>query len=833
MNTPGRRTRLSSVLRRVRHLCLAGWLVGLVTVFYLQYQANAESRWMEQRLAQLSGQLAEAARINQQLHALVAKRERPDRIKRLVAEHLPDLRPSLPEQIEPYGQADEVPPDYLLQPLPKPFTEAIAPFERTSDTTSDSLGRRHGRLFPPSGTAPPGSPSAPGSPGAEFPRCGARPVGGGGAVSLGPARGSMSGPPDNARNHARHNTRAHGRSPFPMRLKERAFEKPARFFPREFSPRHRVQCLGLVLLFCLALAVLRLVSVPWIHVHAWVDWGAQASASGLGSDTWFSSYFEEAAQSLAAPRTRYSPPLPSRAALLDRRGVLLAGTVQPGTLIIHPRELRAAHEDPTQVGETLVDIIGPQARSAIFPRIETKNTPFIAFRKLTPAMTARLDQLGLHGLYVERNPGRYYPHGEILGPLLGFVDADGRPGGGLELSLNEAILGSDAPLSLSMDIRYQTEIYAMLQEALIRHQAKGACAILMDMQTAELLALVSLPGYNPNRFEDHHSGDYRICATEKLYEPGSILKLATIAAALDQRTVRVSDVFPTSHQLVIDGHAIADVTDHGTDFSLEEIVTRSSNIGAARVGLQLGPELQTRYFKALGLLSPPGVRLPRVPQTFAQLDGRPLYVASMAYGYGIALTPLHLLNMSATLVGDGKHRVTKIYRQNPLVARASGVKVLSDSTVQSMRDLMRKVVRQGTGVRAQIPGYDVGGKTGTAVVWNPQANQYEPHRARVSFIGVMPMSNPKFGVYVMLEEPQPQLIRGELRIWASRIAAPLVRDIFLRLGPMAGFGTRPEAASAVSPVSPVSPDAAVPLEPSVAPVAPSVVPAPLPAEGRL
>ena len=341
-----------------------------------------------------------------------------------------------------------------------------------------------------------------------------------------------------------------------------------------------------------------------------------------------------------------------------------------------------------------------------------------------------------------------------------------------------------------------TEIYTLsLHDALpismTELRAIGAAGVVLDVRTGEVLALVSLPDFDPNRPGSSRGDAGFNRASKGVYEMGSTFKLVTAAMALDSGTVTVKDGYDASKPIRVARFTISDYHGKNRWLSIPEIIIYSSNIGAARMALDVGADLQRAYLGRLGLLSPSSVELPEVGQPLTPPVWRDINTMTIGYGHGIAVSPLQLANAVAALVNGGLYRPSTLLRQDAGKI-APGKRVLSEKTSEQMRYLMRQVVRRGTGRKAETAGYAVGGKTGTAdkIV----AGRYVNGALISSFIGAFPIENPRYVILAMLDEPKGDK-RTSNYATGGWVAAPVVRGVVRRLGPLLGLEPKMENAA--------------------------------------
>ncbi|NBC31046.1 MAG: penicillin-binding protein 2 [Alphaproteobacteria bacterium] len=470
---------------------------------------------------------------------------------------------------------------------------------------------------------------------------------------------------------------------------------------------------------------------------------------------------------------------PVRADIVDRNGVLLATSLPTASLYADATQV----PDPAAATRQLAGVLDGLDRARTEERLASDRRFVWLERHLTPRQQAAINRLGIPGLGFEREERRAYPLGSLTAHIVGFTDIDGHGLAGIEASLDDRLEDGAGPVALSIDTRLQSILREELSAAIAEYSAIGGAGLIMDARTGELLAMVSLPDFNPvqaGRVDD----DARFNRTTLgLYEMGSTFKIFTTAMALDSGTVRLTDAFDARHPIRIGRHTISDFHAEARWLTVPEIFRHSSNIGAVRMALAVGTPGQQDYLRRLGLLEPAAVELPEVGHPQVPSPWREINTMTISFGHGLSVTPVNLATaVSAVVNGGVRHEATLLLREPG--APASGTQVLAPSTSDTMRRLLRLVVEEGTGRRADAPGYLVGGKTGTAE--KSAGGGYSRRRLLSSFIAAFPMTNPDYVVFAMLDEPQGT---AETYGYATGgwVAAPVVRRVVARMGPLMGM----------------------------------------------
>ncbi|WP_374764358.1 peptidoglycan D,D-transpeptidase FtsI family protein [Yunchengibacter salinarum] len=507
-----------------------------------------------------------------------------------------------------------------------------------------------------------------------------------------------------------------------------------------------------------------------------------------------------------APRTvsapRYSEPVvePRRGDIVDRNGEVLATSLTTDSLYADASRIK----NPDAVARALVSVL-PELN---VHRIRTKlasNKRFVwLHRKLTPDEKWQVNALGVPGLKFRQEEDRVYPHGRLAAHVLGHVDVDGKGLAGIEHYFDDRLSGvgrGDGALRLSIDARVQYAMTDELATVMRAHRAKGAAGVMMDVHTGEVLAMVSLPDFDPNDL-DGVSREARFNRASKgVYELGSTFKSFTFAAALDHGVADLSDGYDATRPLRVARFTIRDDHPKARYLSLPEIFAYSSNIGTAQLALDLGTERQRQFLGKLGLLDPVNLELTEVGAPMVPARWRRVSTMTVSYGHGIAVSPVNLTSAVAALVNGGRRIPATLVRQEE--RWKPGRRVISDRTSRTMRTLMRLAVVKGTGSKAEAVGYRVGGKTGTAE--KASGGGYAEGALISSFVGAFPMDDPRYVVFALLDEPKGTDATFGFK-GGGWTAAPVVRNVILRTAPLLGVNPRPKGGGLLQRVAHLMPE---------------------------
>ena len=467
----------------------------------------------------------------------------------------------------------------------------------------------------------------------------------------------------------------------------------------------------------------------------------------------------------------------TRPMIVDRNGVLLATNIQAYTLGADARLI----DDAETVTQKLAHIIPDLNQSRTRHYLATTRHHIKLKHGVTPRQYHAVLELGNPGLKMELSQERVYPHGASASHVVGFVNDDKKGLRGLERALDEALVMADerAHVQTTLDIRVQHAVRAELQKGVERFAAIGGAALVMDVTNGDILAMVSLPDFDPNHPTLVPEASRFNRNTQGLYEVGSIFKIFTAAMALESKAVSVEQKFQTSEPLLIGKHTIED--DHGQERPLttHEIVTYSSNVGSAQLALSVPPDVHRAFFERLGLMNRPFFDLPETTDPQLPAYWSDIHRVTISYGYGMNVSPLQVVAAGAAMVNGG------IYYEPRLVANGSplGVSVISDETSKYMREMMRDVVVSGTASQGDVVGYPVLGKTGTAE--KQRSGGYAEDANISSFFGAFPAHKPRYAFIVMLDEPQ--IIDSTPRNTAGWNAVPVSARIVERIAPLLGL----------------------------------------------
>jgi cell division protein FtsI (penicillin-binding protein 3) len=493
--------------------------------------------------------------------------------------------------------------------------------------------------------------------------------------------------------------------------------------------------------------------------------------------------------------------VPDRGEIVDRNGVPLARDFRVYSLWFNPKAMTEGSSlihSPEEVTAKLVAIFPDLDHDDILARLRAGRPSYLR-KSLLPEDANKVHALGEPALEFPLEATRFYPQGSMAAHVLGYVDSYGKGKVGMEEAFNDQLISPEGrmnPSVLSIDFRVQSALEDELARAIQLSQAKGAAGVILDVDTGEILALASLPSFDPNHVKPNDMvvtpeqaaqgevphGFNRV--TNQVYELGSTFKPLTVAAALDAGTITdLGRRFPAS-PLRVGRFTINDTHRYGATLNVPETLIHSSNIVTAHIADELGGVRLKKTMESLGMNERPYVELPaRGFPIWARGEWPRLRTMTVAYGHGIAVTPLHLASAYAALVNGGIWRPATLKKLAPSDV-PEGRRVFKASTSARMRQLLRMIVQYGTGRKADAPGFRVGGKTGSAE--KPGAGGYRRHSLISTFAAAFPMDKPRYVVISMMDEPQGTAATSYQRT-AAWNAAPVIQRVVPRIGPLLGI----------------------------------------------
>lgn len=457
-----------------------------------------------------------------------------------------------------------------------------------------------------------------------------------------------------------------------------------------------------------------------------------------------------------------------RADIVDRNGVVLATSVPVMSAFVNPHLLL----DPPEAARKIVAVLPEFKYEDMKEKLEADKSFVWIKRGLSPREHFLVNRLGIPGLEFQAEERRIYPQGSTGAHIVGYDSIDNSGLAGVERYFDQR-LQSGEMVQLSIDLRLQRMVEDEIAKAVQKFSAIGATAIVMDVTNGEILAMASLPTYDANKAKTITNEALFNRATLGVYEQGSTFKIFNTAMALDSGKVTMTSVFDATSPIKIDRFTINDDHPQRRPLTVPEIFKYSSNIGSAKMAADvMGPEAQKAFFDKIGFLKPLTTQLPELAAPLWPRHWVRINTMTIAYGHGISVTPLHLAIGSAAMVNGG------VLYQPSFVKRTAGgeagKRVIQAKTSQYMRQLLRLNAVEGTGKNADVKNYEVGGKTGTAE--KASRGGYRQKALISSFVGMFPMSEPKFLVLVSLDEPHGTKETGGYAT-GGMVSAPSVKTI--------------------------------------------------------
>jgi len=502
----------------------------------------------------------------------------------------------------------------------------------------------------------------------------------------------------------------------------------------------------------------------------------------------------EGTRAFGATTNGYVPP---RGDIVSRNGVPLARSIRAYAVWVRPDKILG---DKKELSQQLAKIFPKITADEFYGKLTSKKPGYLMSRAL-PQQVRKVHDLGEIAIEFPRENERLYPQHNLASHVLGFVNRDGKGALGIERVMNDHLSDPETrgkPIELSIDERVQAALESELASGMRATGAKGAAGIILDVQTSEVMAMATLPSFNPNRpvfanipDEGHEIIDGRTplsrqvnTVTNRVYELGSTFKPLTVAAALDAGTVRDLAIrYDATGPLEIGNFKIRDSHNMGRWLNVPETLVHSSNVVTARIADNLGKARMESMLRDLQFNEKPAIEIgeratPLWPKNWGRITNM-----TVGYGHGISVTPLHLANAYAAMVNGG------IWRPATLLKVKEGQKrperrVFKAATSARMRQLLRMIVADGTGKKANAIGYRVGGKTGSAEKAS-NSGGYDRHLVLATFAAAFPMDNPRYVIVTMVDEPIGTQASGFQRT-AGWTAAPIVEKTVTRIGPLLG-----------------------------------------------
>jgi cell division protein FtsI (penicillin-binding protein 3) len=489
----------------------------------------------------------------------------------------------------------------------------------------------------------------------------------------------------------------------------------------------------------------------------------------------------------------HQPRMP-RPDIVDRNGVVIATDIAVASLYADPRKIIDVEEAVESLTATVPDLDAKALREKLMQ-------PGRAFvwlkRQVAPEERDAVYDLGIPGVGFVNERRRVYPKGRLAAHTVGYVDLDSRGIAGIEkylddqgalytASLAEGSGQTGSPAQIAADTRVQHALADELEKAVAKFKAIAAGGIVIDITTGEIIALVSLPDFNPNQEDKQFRKEQANMMTSGVFELGSVIKAVTFAMAFDYGVTDLKGKYDARFPLVIGNASISDYHAQRRVLTVPEIFINSSNIGTARMALDVGLEGHQEFLRRVGFFDRLTTEVPESAKPLLPKHWSKLATATAAFGHGFAVQPLQGISVIGGLLNNGVMTAPTFLRREVAEAEVLAKRIVRPETSEKMRYLFRLNVTEGTASKADVIGYRVGGKTGTAE--KVEDGRYTPDKLLNSFIGAFPMDNPRYAIIVMLDEPKatPETYGFATAGWN---AVPTAGKIIERIAPL--LGVRP------------------------------------------
>ncbi len=471
-----------------------------------------------------------------------------------------------------------------------------------------------------------------------------------------------------------------------------------------------------------------------------------------------------------------NPSFKKRVDIIDRTGIKLASDIELVNFYLN-HELVSNPKQSTKIIKKIFPEINEETLYERLINDSNKAKYILVKRNITPRQQNLIKNSGIIGFEFNSTVGRIYPHKNLFSHVVGYVDVDMKGIAGLEAQYNDYLNNpSNKPLQLTLDIRVQSILRQQLLKAIEKYKAKSAIGIVSEVKTGNILAIVSLPDFDPNQPNLYSEDALYNKATYGVYEMGSIFKVFTIALGLNENIINLNKNYDISQTINYGKYQIKQEYYSKKYLNPEEILVRSSNVGAGLIGLEIGDEKMKNFLNLIGMFERIPANFPSLARPLLPRIWRDINTITASYGHGIAVTPLHVVMAIGGIVNDGVMKIPRFTEFDSF----DDIKIISKKTSDTMKYMLREVVKNGTGWRANTLGYSVGGKTGSARLL--KNGQYQEGNIMANFVGIFPMNNPYYLVYVMIESPYVPELKDNIS--GGTIAAPVFSRIVENIAPV-------------------------------------------------
>jgi cell division protein FtsI (penicillin-binding protein 3) len=440
-----------------------------------------------------------------------------------------------------------------------------------------------------------------------------------------------------------------------------------------------------------------------------------------------------------------------RADILDRNGVILARSLKTASLYADPHLI----DNPKTVAKDLAKIFPDMTYGDLLQKLQSDKRFVWIKRNMTPDDQYKILYLGHPGLSFREEQRRIYPQGTLASHIVGYTNVDDHGIAGLEASFDKLLLEGDEPLLTTIDVRIQHALRREVYHSMKTFSGVAAAGVVMDVNTGEILGAVSLPDFDPHNITQKNKAAMFNNLTLGVFEPGSTFKIFTTAAAIENAGAQMGTTYDAREPIHIGRFKISDYHAQKRIMTLPEVFMHSSNVGSIKMAQAVGVDPFKNFLKDLGLFSKPDLEIPEVGAPIIKTKWHEIDMMTASFGHGIAVSPLQLVTAASSIMNGGilvKPTLVLDKGQSGYRSGKNSLRVVSEKTAHRMRQLMRLVVTGGTGSKADVPGFNVGGKTGTAD--KAVGGHYDKNKRRSSFMGFFPAEAPKYAVFIMVDEPK-------------------------------------------------------------------------------
>ena len=460
-----------------------------------------------------------------------------------------------------------------------------------------------------------------------------------------------------------------------------------------------------------------------------------------------------------------------RGEILDRNGILLASTIESYSLFAHPKKIQKINNLSKKLGKIL-----NISENSIKLKLSKKANFVWIKRNITPREHQQIINLGEVGLQTKPEKKRVYPFREIVSHVVGYSDIDGKAMSGIEKGLNNKLISGQNVIT-SIDIRIQNSTRKELIKTINKFSAESGLAIIMKINSGEIISLVNYPDFDPNYLDKFLTKYEFNISTQGVFEMGSTFKPITMAMGLDKKIINMDMLFDVSEPIKIGKYSITDYKPLKGKLNVKDIIVASSNIGAAKIAKKIGKDIQVEYFNKFGFFEAIDLEIYETQKPLLPNHWKETETMTIGYGHGFAVTPLHLCQAYASMVNGGFKIKPTLIKKNPLLISE---RIINSSTSDQIKKLLRSVILETkyTGPNARIKGYELGGKTGTAE--QLRNGNYNKDSNLASFIGVFPIKNPKYLILAMVMNPK-KIKETYFNNTGGWVAAPLAKNIIIKM----------------------------------------------------